>query len=128
MSKTLSRLGLLAVAGLAFAGVASAQSPNGFASIIHVPIAANTGIYQSTIFVHNPSATATNVQVNYYGATGTASAGTVDCGVHSTGCGAYLPEQLLCLVHRRGSDVGFVLVRRQQRSIGHDPGRRRGRE
>lgn len=87
MSKILFRVSLLAAASLAFAGAASAQSPNGFASIVHIPVVVNSGTFQSTIFVHNPSGTATDVQMNYYGATGTASAGTVDCGVHSIPAG-----------------------------------------
>lgn len=88
MSKILYRAGLLAAASLAFAGAASAQSPNGFASIIHIPVVVNSASFQSTIFVHNPNGAATNVQFNYYGATGTASVGTVDCGVRSIPAGS----------------------------------------
>ena len=110
MNKILSRVSLLAAASLAFTGTASAQSPNGFASIIHVPIAANTAIYQSTIFVHNPSGTATNVQINYNGATGTANAGTVDCGVHSIAAGRTAEFDLATVCSLAGSNFGSMRI------------------
>ena len=110
MNKILSRVSLLAAASLAFTGTASAQSPNGFASIIHVPIAANTAIYQSTIFVHNPSGTATNVQINYNGATGTANAGTVDCGVHSIAAGRTAEFDLATVCSLAGSNFGSLRI------------------
>jgi hypothetical protein len=80
MKTLLSRAGLLAAACLAFSGVASAQSPNGFASIIHVPVVVSTGTFQTTLFIHNPGGSV-SVNAKYYGATGTADAGTVlNCG------------------------------------------------
>ncbi len=87
MNKILSRASLLAAVCLAFAGSASAQSPNGFASIIHVPSVANTAIYNTTLFVHNPGGTV-SIDVTFYGATGTADAGTpLDCGSHNIPAG-----------------------------------------
>lgn len=111
MIKVLSRVSLLAAASLAFAGAASAQSPNGFASIIHVPLAANTATYQSTIFVHNSGGTATNVQINYNGATGTVSPGTVDCGVHSIAAGTTAEFDLgtVCSL-ATGSNYGSIRI------------------
>lgn len=82
MRNVLSRAVMLAVAGLAFSSIASAQTPNGFASIVHVPVVVNSGTFQSTIFVHNGNGSDVNAQINYYGAAGTASAGLVDCGSH----------------------------------------------
>lgn len=87
MKMAFSKVSLLAAAGLAFAGVVSAQSPNGFASIIHVPAVASTGIYRSTLFVHNPGGTV-SVDVTFYGANGTADAGTaLNCGSHNIPAG-----------------------------------------
>ena len=74
MNRIFARAGLLAAACLAFSGVASAQSPNGFASIIHVPVVVSTGTFQTTLFVHNPGGSV-SIDVTYYGATGTADAG-----------------------------------------------------
>lgn len=87
MRNMLSSAVLLAVAGLAISGTASAQSPNGFASIVHVPVVVNSGTFQSTIFVHNPNASDVNVQINYHGAAGTGSPGLVDCGSHAIPAG-----------------------------------------
>ena len=83
MTRGLFKAGLLAIAGLAACGSASAQSPNGFASIIHMPVVVSSSTFHTTMFVHNPNLTATNVQFNYYGATGTPNAGAVNCGVTS---------------------------------------------
>lgn len=83
MSTFFARAGLLAAACLAFSGAASAQSPNGFASIIHVPSVGSTSVYHTTLFVHNPGGSV-SVQATFYGATGTADAGTpLDCGTHN---------------------------------------------
>ena len=60
MNKILTRASLLAAACLTFSATASAQSPNGFASIIHIPVAVNTASFASTIFVHNPNGVAAN--------------------------------------------------------------------
>lgn len=80
MKTSLIRAGLLAAACLGFAGAAAAQSPNGFASIIHVPVVVSTGTFQTTLFVHNPGGSV-SIDVTYYGATGTADAGTpLNCG------------------------------------------------
>lgn len=87
MSNILTRVSLLAAASLAFASAASAQSPNGFASIVHIPVVVNSGTFQSTIFVHNPNGAATSVQINYYGATGTSTVGFIDCGARSIAAG-----------------------------------------
>lgn len=87
MSKILYRVGLAAAASLAFAGAASAQSPNGFASIVHIPVVVSTGTFRSTLFVHNPGGTV-SVDATYYGATGTADAGTpLNCGSHNIPAG-----------------------------------------
>lgn len=87
MRNILSSAMLLAIAGLAVSSAASAQSPNGFASIVHVPVVVNSGTFQSTIFVHNPNGSDVNVQINYNGAFGTASSGLVDCGSHAIAAG-----------------------------------------
>jgi hypothetical protein len=87
MRNILTRAMLLAIAGMAVSSAASAQSPNGFASIVHVPVVVNSGTFQSTIFVHNPNGSAVNVQINYNGAFGTGSAGFVDCGSHAIAAG-----------------------------------------
>lgn len=80
MKSLIIRAGLLAAACVAFSGAASAQSPNGFASIIHVPVVVSTGTFQTTLFVHNPGGSV-SIDVTYYGATGTADAGApLDCG------------------------------------------------
>jgi hypothetical protein len=80
MKNILSGASLLAAACLAYSGTALAQSPNGFASIIHLPSVANTAVYHSTLFIHNPGGPV-GVQAIFYGANGTAAAGTaLDCG------------------------------------------------
>lgn len=78
---------LLAIACLGFTGAAMAQSPNGFSSIIHVPVVVNSAAFSSTIYVHNPAMSAINVQFSYTGADITASAGPLDCGLHSIPAG-----------------------------------------
>jgi hypothetical protein len=95
MNKILTRASLLAAACLAFSATASAQSPNGFASIIHIPVAVNTASFASTIFVHNPNGVAANVQFNYNGASITAGAGPLDCGAHSIAAGSTASFDLL---------------------------------
>lgn len=86
MSRKLINAGLL-IAGLAGSASALAQSPNGFASIIHLPAVASTGTFHTTLFVHNPGGPV-NVSATYYGATGTADAGTaLDCGTHAIAAG-----------------------------------------
>lgn len=87
MSTITFRLGLLAAASMTFAGVASAQTPNGFASIVHVPLVVKSASYTSTIFVHNPGGAAVDVQFNYTGAAITATPGAVDCGLRSIPAG-----------------------------------------
>ncbi len=80
MNRILSKACLLAVAGLAYCGIASAQSPNGFASIIHVPVVVSTGTFHTTLFIHNPGGSV-SVNAVFHGATGTADAGTpLNCG------------------------------------------------
>ena len=79
---------LLAIACLGFSGAAMAQSPNGFASIIHVPVVVQSGSYSSTIFVHNPNGSAIDVQFNYTGSASTTSAGPLDCGLRSIPAGS----------------------------------------
>lgn len=80
---------LLAVLGaLALCGTAQAQSTNGYASIIEVPVVVNSATFTSDIYLHNPGG-ATTFQVNYYGGTGTPtgikSCGTVDLAAGETG-------------------------------------------
>lgn len=80
MKGILSKACMLAFAGLAYSGIASAQSPNGFASIIHVPVVVSTGTFHTTLFIHNPGGSV-SVNAVYYGATGTADAGApLNCG------------------------------------------------
>ena len=80
MNRILSKACLLAVAGLAYCGIANAQSPNGFASIIHVPVVVSTGTFHTTLFIHNPGGSV-SVNAVFHGATGTADAGTpLNCG------------------------------------------------
>ena len=88
MRNILGKASLLALACLGFSGAAMAQSPNGFSSIIHVPVVVNSAAFSSTIYVHNPGGSAINVQFNYTGADITASAGALDCGVHSIPAGS----------------------------------------
>jgi hypothetical protein len=88
MRNILSKASLLAIACLGFTGAAMAQSPNGFGSIIHVPVVVNSAAFSSTIYVHNPGGSAINVQFSYTGADITASAGPLDCGVHSIPAGS----------------------------------------
>ena len=79
---------MLAFAGLADSSVASAQSPNGFASIIHIPVVVRSGSFASTSFVHNPNGIAANVQVTFNGASSTVGAGPLDCSAHSIPAGS----------------------------------------
>lgn len=82
MSRKLIQASLL-LAGLAGGASALAQSPNGFASIIFVPLAVDTASFHTTLYVHNPGGLV-GVSATFYGATGTADAGTaIDCGTHS---------------------------------------------
>jgi len=71
---------LLAVLGaLALCGTAQAQSPNGYGTIVDLPLVVNTGTFSSDIFIHATSAGANTIGVTYYGATGTPT-GVVFCG------------------------------------------------
>ncbi len=87
MKRILSKVCMLALASLAYSGIAAAQSPNGFASIIHVPLIASTGTFHTTLFVHNPGGTV-SVDATFYGAIGTADGGVpLDCGSHNIPAG-----------------------------------------
>ena len=81
---------LLAVLGaLVLCGTAQAQSTNGYATIIELPVVVNTSTFTSDIYVHNANGAATTLSVTYYGATGTAtgakSCGTVALAANETG-------------------------------------------
>jgi hypothetical protein len=101
----------LLLAGLAFSGLVSAQSPNGFASIIHLPVIANTASFHTTLFVHNPNV-ATDVQFDYYGATGTAGAGHIDCGIVSVAAGTTQQFDVgtLCGLDPAASNFGSMRI------------------
>lgn len=86
MQRKLIQASLL-LAGLVCSASALAQSPNGFASIIFVPLAVDTASFHTTLYVHNPGGLV-GVSATYFGATGTADAGTpIDCGIHSIPAG-----------------------------------------
>jgi hypothetical protein len=111
MRNILSKASLLAVACLGFSGAAMAQSPNGFSSIVHVPVVVNTAAFSSTIFVHNPGGSAINVQFNYTGADITASAGPLDCGVHSIPAGSTVEFDFAALCPLTGaSNFGSMRI------------------
>jgi hypothetical protein len=87
MTRKLLQLALL-VAGIAGSASALAQTPNGFASIVYVPLVADTGSFHSTLYVHNPGP-AVDVSISYYGGDLTADAGTtLDCGTHAIAAGS----------------------------------------
>lgn len=111
MNKFPTRAGLLAVACLAFSGTVSAQSPSGFASIIHIPVAVNTASFASTIFVHNPNGTAVNAQFTYNGASITVTPGAVDCGLHAIPAGSTVSFDFgsLCPLNA-GSNFGTLRI------------------
>jgi hypothetical protein len=71
---------IAAVCALGFSGLASAQSANGFASIVQLPLVVSSTTFHTTFFVHNPNASATAVRFTYYGADGTAMVGENACG------------------------------------------------
>jgi hypothetical protein len=111
MRNILGKASLLAMACLGFSGAAMAQSPNGFSSIIHVPVVVNSAAFSSTIYVHNPGGSAINVQFNYTGADITASAGPLDCGVHSIPAGTSVEFDFATLCPLSGaSNFGSLRV------------------
>jgi hypothetical protein len=79
---------LLAAACLLQASLVAAQTPNGYSSIVHLPVVVNSGAFASTLYVHNPNASPVNVQFNYTGAGATPTAGPVDCGLHAIPAGS----------------------------------------
>jgi hypothetical protein len=120
MSMHRVRAGLLLLAGLVAGGAASAQSPNGFASIVYVPLVVATGTFHSSLFVHNPGP-AVNVAVTYHGGTLTADAGTpLDCGVHPIGAGATAEFDIATLCPLGGaSNFGTLRVVEQDAGNPH---------
>ena len=111
MNIRLSRASLLAAVCLAFSGAAAAQSPNGFSSIIHVPVVVNSAAFSSTIFVHNPGGSAIDVQFDYTGAEITASAGPLDCGSHSIPAGSTVEFDFAALCPLTGvSNFGSMRI------------------
>jgi hypothetical protein len=110
MSRALIRAGILSAAVLA-AGAASAQSPNGFASILHVPVVVNTASFNSTIFIHNPNGSAVTVQFDYNGAAITPSAGHLDCGTETIAAGTTASFDLAALCPLTGaSNFGSLRI------------------
>ena len=69
---------LLAIVGaLALCGSAHAQSPNGYASIVDLPVVVNSGTFTTELFVHANSG-ATAISVTYHGGVGTPT-GVIAC-------------------------------------------------
>lgn len=111
MNSILSRAGLLAALCLGFGGAAMAQTPNGFSSIIHVPVVVNSASFSSTLYVHNPNASPVDVQFNYTGADGTPMAGALDCGLHAIPAGSTSQFDLTTLCPLTGaSNFGSMRI------------------
>ena len=68
MLKRLCRI--LAGAAAAYSlvvGVALAQTVNGYATIIQVPVVVNSATFTSEIYIHNPLGTSTQISPTFYG-------------------------------------------------------------
>lgn len=61
------------------AGTAQAQTPNGYASIVNIPIVVQSSTYSSDIYIHNPRAATLTISPWFLGATGSANPGFVAC-------------------------------------------------
>lgn len=69
---------LLAFIGaLAICGSAQAQSPNGYASIVDIPVVVNSSTFTTDLYVHAASG-ATTISVTYHGGVGTPT-GVIAC-------------------------------------------------
>lgn len=79
MSRRRAALALFFLAA-GFAGAAAAQTTRGYGTDIRVPVGASTGTNVTTLFVHNPSVSASTIRISYYGATGTFQPGFRSCG------------------------------------------------
>lgn len=112
MRNAISKIVVAVGCAMGFAGMASAQSVNGFSSIIHVPVVVSSATFHTTLFVHNPSSSATTVRMTYYGANGTAMAGANACGDISIPAGTtseFDPSQL-CSLAGAGSQFGSMRI------------------
>lgn len=74
MKKTL----LAVLGGLALCGTAQAQSPNGYGTLVDLPVVVNSSTFKTEIFIHTRSGP-TNISVTYFGGTGTPT-GVIPCG------------------------------------------------
>jgi hypothetical protein len=95
----------------AFNGQVAAQSANGFASIVQLPVVVSSATFHSTMLVHNPNAADTAVRFTYYGANGTALAGEHACGDTTIPAGSTVQldvAELCSLTGASGSQFGSL--------------------
>jgi hypothetical protein len=74
----ISRILGTALLALGFLPAAFAQTP-GYGFTVMVPIVAQTGSYQSSVYLHNAMTYAVTLSVTYSGATGSATPGQLSC-------------------------------------------------
>ena len=87
-----------------------AQSANGFASIVQLPVVVSSATFHTTFFVHNPNSVATTVRFTYYGANGTTMPGEHSCGDVSIDAGTTTQFDVaeLCSLTGSGSQFGSL--------------------
>ncbi|WP_408952449.1 hypothetical protein [Lysobacter sp. Hz 25] len=78
-------------------GNALAQSNDGYGTTIRVPLVVNSGSYATTVFVRNGGSSDANVQVTYYGATGTPLPGPRPCTSLTVPAGTVVERSLATL-------------------------------
>ena len=111
---------LLAVLGaLALCGGAQAQSPNGYGTLVDLPLVVNTTTFSSDIYIHAESG-ANTIGVTYYGATGTPT-GVKFCGNISLASGESARYTLQGLCGLSAAQSNFGRLRLQEVELTNRP-------